>query len=189
MFSERPAVQSRGYLQTTLLALSLTACAPDSASESRTTDASRASNHAASPLHTADLTLSVAPDSGLLLGPSLSAAWRSTTLNGRVRLIEEVAKPPYAMEHVRRYEFDSTGALVYFVEDTRSLSKIDSTGVPEPIRHTEIEFAGEIAPYRSRRDRWMSHRVREFEVQRIVARAQRLMDSAQRKTQSPVRAP
>lgn len=82
----------------------------------------------------------VAPDSGQLVLGSTMSIWRSTaTPPHAVHVYEEISYSPW-MRGLRRYEFDSTGTLVYFTERERY-----AVGRGDSVRdggYGWIEFAG-----------------------------------------------
>ena len=119
----------------------------------------------------------VAPDSGQLDPGSTMSIWRSTAATPRaVHVYEEISYSPWT-RGLRRYEFDSTGTLVYFTERERY-----AVGRGDSVRdggYGRIEFAGGKPVMLSRvssvgtRMRYARH-----ELHNIAKRGDMLWDSA-----------
>jgi hypothetical protein len=165
-------------LSATLTACSLQSGAPSpSAAPSATVNAMAATTHTIPP-YRAGVGRFIATDSGQLNGPSYAATWRSASTNGYPHYVSELMLRAFAVQHARHYEFDSTGALVHYTELSSETLSRDSTRVPHTISRIELEFAGGEAVYRARTEAGTGRRIRQWEVDRVVARARVLRDSA-----------
>ncbi len=80
----------------------------------------------------------------------------------------------YAVQRDRLFEFDSAGTLVHYVEHTSSTLQRDIDRGSAYIGTIELEFAGGEAVYRALRTGGTPRSIRQWEVDRVLERAELL---------------
>ena len=116
----------------------------------------------------------VVTDSVEYFGDSFKSTWRAGTTSVGLRFVRELMSDAYAVQRDRLFEFDSTGALVYYVEHSSSIRQRDIDRRAAYIGSIELEFAGGEAVYRARRPSGASRLIRQWEVDRVLERAELL---------------
>lgn len=116
----------------------------------------------------------IAVDSGTYSSGSVVSTWRAGTANGGLRYISERLTEAYAVQRDRLFEFDSTGVLAHYVEHTNSTLRRDMDRGAAHIGTIELEFAGGEAVFRARRTGGTPRSIRQWEVDRVLERAELL---------------